>query len=419
MRKVFLSSKYTVRFFLFLFITPFIFSMGCKKENKSNSGGNFELIDNPGILDVPLDGISVTYQVKADGLWLIDVVDGGPWIKISQLEGRGDGSFTIVIDKNRTNTKRESGLVFRSNFIRQPEYLKIVQQANPNPPYFEVAGGVNKLEALGHGAKETFQVNSNTTWEVKIKDQADWVHIQPASGQGDGSFSVTVDPNPLYTARSTSLTFVVDGVEQSNLFEITQEGKVDETVILNEDFNWLAYGSAIFYTTTGETRIDSWTQEQLDKGWTSSVNTVSGSGNTPLLYARQGFVKVGKTSYGGDLVSPKLSAVNGVQDLVVSFKAVPYQTQAGSRDGNTLKIQILGPGTPSVQNFTINNWPDYTNDPGCTEIWNAAETTRKFEIQGATSETQIVFIGGDYDLRTPVDPNKNRIFLDDIIVTVK
>ena len=76
------------------------------------------------------------------------------------------------------------------------------------------------------------------------------------------------------------------------------------TVVLEENFNWLVYGSAVFYTTTGETRIDAWTQEQKDRGWTSTVNTVTGSGTTPLCYARQGFVKLGKTSYGGDIISP-------------------------------------------------------------------------------------------------------------------
>jgi hypothetical protein len=60
------------------------------------------------------------------------------------------------------------------------------------------------------------------------------------------------------------------------------------TVVLEEDFNWLTYGSAVFYTTTGETRIDNWTQEEKDRGWTSTINTVEGSGSTPCFMHDRG-----------------------------------------------------------------------------------------------------------------------------------
>jgi hypothetical protein len=52
-------------------------------------------------------------------------------------------------------------------------------------------------------------------------------------------------------------------------------------------------------------------------------------------------------------------------------------------------------------------------------MWSAPEATRTFTITGATSETQIKFLGNDYDLRIGVVTiNKNRIFLDDIKVEI-
>jgi len=52
-------------------------------------------------------------------------------------------------------------------------------------------------------------------------------------------------------------------------------------------------------------------------------------------------------------------------------------------------------------------------------MWSAPEATRTFTITGATAETQIKFLGNDYDLRaTVVTINKNRIFLDDIKVEI-
>ncbi|MCK7536499.1 MAG: hypothetical protein MZV63_38735 [Marinilabiliales bacterium] len=47
-------------------------------------------------------------------------------------------------------------------------------------------------------------------------------------------------------------------------------------------------------------------------------------------YARQGSVKLGKTGYGGDLISPALSKLVGTVNVRVTFKAIPYMTAAGT-----------------------------------------------------------------------------------------
>ncbi len=93
-------------------------------------------------------------------------------------------------------------------------------------------------------------------------------------------------------------------------------------------------------------------------------------------------------------------------------------------DDNVLKVSVIGPGTVSQEQFIIDNWPVYPADEGthtdyCIGMWSAPEATRTFTITGATAETQIKFLGNDYDLRaTVVTINKNRIFLDDIKVEI-
>src|SRR5690606_4179202 len=130
-------------------------------------------------------------------------------------------------------------------------------------------------------------------------------------------------------------------------------------IVLLEDFSWLEYGSAITYVTDGETKISSWTADQLAKGWTSTMNPVS---NDQPLYARQGFVKLGKTNYGGDLISPKLSTIEGTQNLKVTFKAAAYISAGGAVDSRELVIEILGAGTPSTTLIMVENIPNDEDD---------------------------------------------------------
>src|SRR3546814_7720366 len=102
------------------------------------------------------------------------------------------------------------------------------------------------------------------------------------------SLTGNVDLNATPNSRTADLIFYLNGEQVPDLFEVSQAGM---QIILYEDFNWLNYGSSIFYTTGGETRIDKWTDAEEEKGW--SWNNPSADG-VPSTYARDGFVKLGK-----------------------------------------------------------------------------------------------------------------------------
>src|SRR5690606_27899948 len=148
--------------------------------------------------------------------------------------------------------------------------------------------------------------------------------ISPMEGTGDTPITLSVAKN-VDVERTANLLFFLNEVQQSNSIAVYQKGvklQVEGDVVLREDFSWLTYGNEVFNVTTGETRIGSWNAAELAKGWTSTVNTTEGGGSYASIYARPGFIKLGRTNYGGDLVSPKLSNVQRTKNLVVTFKAV-------------------------------------------------------------------------------------------------
>ena len=94
-------------------------------------------------------------------------------------------------------------------------------------------------------------------------------------------------------------------------------------------------------------------------------------------------------------------------NLQVTFKAIPYMTAAGTMDDNILNVSVIGPGTVSQSQFIIDNWPVYPADAGAvTAIASACGVNRRqpvhSPITGATAETQIKFLGDDYDLASVV-----------------
>lgn len=400
-----------------------ILSLSCSKDNDGGRGGSFKLQDNPSTLEVPEEGSSKTFTFTANGNWKVEPLHKERWLKIDPIEGNGDGTFTVTVSKNTTQETRNTTLFFTVGGQLQNEVLKIAQSASvgggeTGDSFMYIEELQESLEVPVEGVTMSGILRATGNWQIELsKEDADWVTIEPMEGTGDAPVKLTVNKN-LDVERNVNLLFFLDDEQQPNPLAINQEGVIPQVsgdVILEEDFSWLKYdnGNTILHTSS-EKRMDSWTPEETARGWTSTANPVEGSGKTVLLYARYGFVKLGKTTYSGDLISPKLEDVQNQKNLVVTFKAVPYMSKGGTKDANLLKVNVIGPGTISQTEFTIDNWPDYQLDPECTEVWKEAKAIRSFTITGATAETQIRFLGDAF-----LPAKTNRIFIDDIVIKVQ
>lgn len=395
----------------FCLVSVGLFS-SCKDDSEENSGDPYFTIEgNPTGLSVGIAEKTQSYVVRSNRSWKVVAQSEGSWIKAFPSEGVDDGIFKIIVNENTTFEPRTMLFAFIVDGEEQPVLFTVNQDRAI--PFLTISDILGKT--INQAAQEV-KINVKANVAYTYTSDASWFTLTKTDVGSKGTdliFAATANEDE--NSRIANVTFTCAQYPDLNAtLVIKQEGKSEGTVVLFEDFSWLAYGNTVFYTTTNEKRYDSWTAEDKAKGWTTSVNTFY---NNVALYARTGFVKIGLTNYGGDLISPKLSALTGPTNVLVKFKAVPYMTAAGAKDDNTLVVSVIGPGTVSTSTFTIDNWPNYGTDPTCTAIWADKATQRSFTIIGATSETQIKFLGKDYQL-TGVGAGKNRIFLDDIKVLI-
>lgn len=391
---------------LAVFSFPLTFT-SCSDDDNEFSGDPFFMIEeNPTGISTGVNGESKSYIVRSNRPWQIVPQGEADWVKTFPIEGKDDGIFKVTISENDTFDPRSTNFIFVVDGKEQPLLFRVDQEANV--PYITIDDQENGIAAPSAEGAVIIGVKANVEWTYSVEDDS-WLTETALS---EDSIQLIVDKN---NGEERSTTVTISSAQHPSLSKqivITQSAG---NIILEENFNWLTYGSTIFYTTGGEKRMDQWTQEELARGWTSTEN--ESSSNQQLVYARTGFVKLGKTGYGGDLISPALSSLDEVVNVRVTFKAVPYQTKAGTQDDNTLFVSVIGSGTTSENSFTINNWPDYDTDPESTAIWEADTAKYEFTITGADSGTQIKFLGGDYNL-VGVGKGKNRIFLDDIKVEI-
>lgn len=392
-------------FLVAMLMTCAVAFQSCEEE-ETPAPASFTIEGNPSGLTSGVEGKTESFVVRATGDWQIVAKEEGDWVKVFPTEGEDDGTFKITIAENEGFDARVMNLAFVLNGEEQPVLFRIEQSANV--PYITLPELVTIPSA---GGDIDVPVTSNVAWSYTLSDGTWLTEVSKATDK----VTLNAAVNKALTSRAVTMTVTAD-----NYPEISETVTLEQspgTTVLEEDFSWLAYGSAVPYTTTGETKISSWTPEQLAKGWTSSMNPVS---NDQPLYARQGFVKLGKTNYGGDIISPKLSTIEGTKDLKVTFKAAAYVSSTGSVvDSRVLVIEVLGAGTPSVGVIMVENVPNTKpeDDAGVVnDIW-AEDRAFSFTITGATADTQIRFLGKAFDLRTET-PVTNRIFLDDIKVEV-
>lgn len=391
---------------LFTFLAILFVSVSCDNDDETSVEPYFTIEENPTGLSVDINGLTQSYVVRSNQPWKIVPQGEADWVKAFPDEGDDDGIFKFIVNKNNTFDARIMNFAFVVNGKEQPALFRIEQEANV--PFITVEKSEEGIGVASTGGDFEVKISANVEWSYSLSS-TDWLSEVEVT-------STAVKLSALKNkGTERSVTMTISSSEHPSLTKTISIIQSDGSVVLEEHFDWLTYGSPIFYTTTGETRMDSWTETELQKGWTSTPNEFSS--NQLVVYARTGFVKLGKTGYGSDLISPKFEMLEEETTVKVTFKAVPYQTKGGTQDDNILKVGVVGPGTVSVSSFTIDNWPDYTADPDCVTIWEDPASTYTFTITGATSETQLSLLGGDFNL-VGVGKGKNRIFLDDIKVEI-
>lgn len=170
-----------------------------------------------------------------------------------------------------------------------------------------------------------------------------------------------------------------------------------ERIIFFDNFEWMTSdkGNSMLPGNDGD-RMDNQYKEDMH-GWT--VDPV-------FVYVRPGFPKLGKTTTGGGLVTPRLSAIGeGKMDITVEFDAAQM-----SSDFDALQIAVRNGGliastqeTQTVINIASSNqWAHFTVD-----------------VTNATKDTQIQFRSGVPDATQAAQSRSNRFFLDNVKIYYK
>lgn len=410
--------------------TLFIVSMMSCSSDKYNEDPYFYIEDQMTAVTVDASGIlqanMKAYTIRSNRPWTITQEKATDWLHVFADEGDDDGIFDIWIDKNPNFTSRTGNLIFKVDGQEQPVMFRVDQKADvPGVTIVNAAAGYT---VPGRSSILKVPVTNNVNWEASLS-ASDWAAIDSV---GKDTVYIKTQVNNTDDPRCVTLKVVGTGT-YSSLSSQTIITQSTVGIIINEHFNWMQLGDQVPYYQYPEVNSASWSSVEKNYGWTTIGNS---------MYGGRGYLKIGKTNYGGDLVSPKFQNIgdNQTMDLVVSFKAIGYVSSGGTKDTGVLKIIVLGAGAisgmeTSVLEVNKLSYPAATMYvtvyPNSSKLengvdynpWEQSNANFSFLIKGATNQTQIMFVGGtawgpNFDSKDSKNPNKNRILFDDIKVMV-
>ena len=392
---------------------------GCK-DNDDPVGDPYLTFENiEGTINVSKAGITQAKRkavtVRSNSPWKVSLEnpDDSSWLHFFIDEGEDDGIIYYWVDKNSTFDQRE-GKINLSENGKVLNSLDIVQEADV--PNITIKDGSNGFTIAPEGSVLKVAIDANITWKATLTPDVDWARITNVT---EDSIFVTIDKNE-EDERTVNLSLVGEG-EHSGVSTTALITQKDESLIFNDNLSWLQEGEEKPTYETPEIRIDLWNDAEKATGWSSLSN---------WAYGGRGYIKLGKTNYNGDVISPALSKLKKPTDVKVTFQSMGYVSAGGVKDASVVKVGVIGPGEVNgdeVKTISINgtayrcvkfvntvfpnsekneNGEDY--DP-----WAQPGSYHSFTITGATAETKIIFVGGDNWNKVK---GKNRVFLKSVEV---
>ncbi len=273
---------------------------------------------------------------------------------------------------------------------------------------------LTKLQLAVEGGKDTLYVFASSDFETffQTNDQQEWITIESSEFiKNINATRLIINIQPL----ETNLKMRSGVLNLSNKSKyLGQFVKVNQgyTSRLSEDFQWLKFGNGSPFIENTDVAIDKWSTAQKAYKWTS---TIPNDQEIAPLYGKNGYVKIGSSLSGADLITPIISGLEKDSTMLLSFNAISFTTINGEPDFNKLTINILNGGEFESGTTTMElqlNYYDHLSSLITSNMWNNSFYTFKINKPKLTPNTttmQIQFVTGN-NLHT----SKNRIFLDNI-----
>ncbi|MFZ4544304.1 MAG: BACON domain-containing protein [Saprospiraceae bacterium] len=204
------------------------------------------------------------------------VMSNQTWLDLSKLNGRGSGSIVLLAQENATTQARNAILTF-TPIGSGVKTISITQ--NPGDAVLTVTPE-NLGIAAQQGSIASFNINSNTSWDISIEEN--WLVADTYKGAGNSFILLTAQVNPATTVRTTNIKVTAVGLPDKMIL-VTQSASGIQLSLSPTSITLPSPASS-----TGFIDVQSNTPWSLraDQNWLS-LNKTNGTGNEKVMLTAQ------------------------------------------------------------------------------------------------------------------------------------
>ena len=307
-----------------------VISISLKQEAKT-------LTASPTTLRFPASGGQKSFNITSNYDWTVN--SNFNRATISPTAGSKDGTVTVTVTATPSYNPTQGIINVYGPMKNVQEQIIIEQEAlstTPTQPTTTLTVSPTSLNFTASGEQKTFTVTSNTNWTVS--SNVSWATVSPASGNNNGTVTVTTAANTTSNHRTATITVTGTGLTPQQI-SITQEAYSPTLTVTPTALNFSASGEQKSFNITSNTN---WTVSS-NVSW-ATVSSASGNNN--------GTVTITAAAYTG---TGQRSAI-----LTISASGVSSQTVSLTQgEGDITNFNIIGTWKGTFREHHAYGYEDY------------------------------------------------------------
>ena len=238
--------------------------------NVTQDAGPSTLSVSPSTLEIGAgSGSTANFNITSNTSW--SVSSNQTWITASSSSGSDNTSITLTASSNPTNQARSVTITVSASGVFS-QTVTVTQDAGPATLY--VSPTTLEISADA-GSTETFNITSNTSWEVSSNET--WISSSSASGSDNTTITLTASENPTNSTRTATITISASGVF-SQTVTVTQDAG---PATLSVSPSTLEIGTETGSTATFNITSNTTWNLSSNQNWIT-LSSASGSGNATI-----------------------------------------------------------------------------------------------------------------------------------------
>jgi uncharacterized protein (TIGR02145 family) len=183
-----------------LMLAAAILFVGCKEDEP-----NYELSVAPAGISATASADNYTITVTGNVSW--SATANAEWLSITPASGTNDGTITVRVSANAAPAERTATVTVAGDGLS--ETVTVTQTGAA--AILEVD---NTAIAAGSAAGSyAIAITSNTAWTAA--KSAEWLTLNPASGNGNGTLTVAVSTNTTTDTRTATVTLTAGNLSKT------------------------------------------------------------------------------------------------------------------------------------------------------------------------------------------------------------